>query len=372
MKKLIFRKFIKDTVYFFLLMSVTLGLIVWTLQAVNYLDFITNDGHGLKTYFLYTTYNFPKIVHRLTPFVFFISLFFIITNYEHRNELSIFWTHGISKLKFANNLIILSVALLVFQVVIGGVVSPHFQYKARLFLKNSNMDFFSSLIKEGKFINAVNGLTIFIESKNINGSYSNIFIDDSSKSNTKMIYANNGLLITKKDNKIFKLFNGKVLNQEATKINIFEFEQIDFSLSEFSSNTILVPKVQETPSRDLFKCALAFLHNSNLNKKYNLFNCNKSIGETINQELLKRYYKPFFLPLIAIMCSFLIILPKSNLKYLKNRKIIFLLSFLILLLSETALRYAAKSNFSILVFLCVPWILFFLIYFYFYRKVRNV
>ena len=51
MKKLIFLKFAKDTSVFFLLMCLTIGLIVWTLQAVNYFDFVTQDGHGLKTYF---------------------------------------------------------------------------------------------------------------------------------------------------------------------------------------------------------------------------------------------------------------------------------------------------------------------------------
>ncbi len=105
MKKLIFRKFIKDTVFFFLLVSLTFGVIVWTLQAVNYLDFITEDGHSLKTYFQFTIYNFPKIIHRLIPFVFFISIFFVIINYDHNNELLIFWSNGISKISFANNLI---------------------------------------------------------------------------------------------------------------------------------------------------------------------------------------------------------------------------------------------------------------------------
>ena len=75
MKKLIFRKFVQDTLFFFLLVSLTLGIIVWTLQAVNYLDFITEDGHSLKTYFQFTIYNFPKIIHRLIPFVFFVSIF---------------------------------------------------------------------------------------------------------------------------------------------------------------------------------------------------------------------------------------------------------------------------------------------------------
>ena len=98
MKKLIFRKINKDTSYLFIILCLSLGLIVWTLQAVNYLDFVTQDGHGLKTYFLYSVFNFPKILHRLIPFVFFISLFLILTNYESKNELLIFGHTELQKL----------------------------------------------------------------------------------------------------------------------------------------------------------------------------------------------------------------------------------------------------------------------------------
>ena len=71
MKKLIFRKFTQDTLVFFAASVLIMALIVWTLQAVNYFDFVTQDGHGLKVYFFYTILNFPKIVHRILPFIFF-------------------------------------------------------------------------------------------------------------------------------------------------------------------------------------------------------------------------------------------------------------------------------------------------------------
>ena len=82
-----------------------MGLIVWTLQAVNYFDFVTRDGHGLKIYFFYTLLNFPKIIYRIFPFIFFISLFFTIIRYEMNNELNIFWTNGINKIEFIHILI---------------------------------------------------------------------------------------------------------------------------------------------------------------------------------------------------------------------------------------------------------------------------
>ena len=151
MKKLIFLKFAKDTTSFFILMCLVVGLIVWTLQAVNYFDFVVQDGHGLKTYFFYIILNFPKIINRIIPFIFFISLFYILIDYEMRNELLIYWTSGITKLNFARRVVLFSIILTIFQMIIGGYFSPLSQYKGREILKNSNIDFFTSLLKEGKF-----------------------------------------------------------------------------------------------------------------------------------------------------------------------------------------------------------------------------
>ena len=86
-------------------------------------------------------------------------------DYETRNELLIYWTFGVSKIKFANRIILISLILMIIQILIGGFFSPLTQYKGREYLKNSNIDFFTSLIKDGKFINVVEGLTIFIDKK---------------------------------------------------------------------------------------------------------------------------------------------------------------------------------------------------------------
>ena len=371
MKKLIFQKFAQDTLTFFVIMCLTIGLIVWTLQAVNYFDFVTQDGHGLKTYFSYIAFNFPKIVHRIIPFVFFISLFYMLINYEIRNELSIFWIHGISKIEFANKVIFLSIILTIFQIIIGSFFSPFAQYKGREFLKYSNIDFFTSLIKPGKFINAVEGLTIFIDSKNEDGTFSNIFLDDSTKINSKMIYAKSGKLISNEKNKIFKLYNGKVINKEKLKINVFEFDSIDFNLSQFSANTIIEPKIQEISSKSLIDCTLS-IYSKKINPLNFNYNCEETIVNEINQELFKRFYKPLYIPIIAILCCYLILIPKNNISYERNKKIIFLSTFFILVLSEGSLRYSTTSSISTMIYIIIPWIVFILFYFTFYKKAAHV
>ena len=78
--------------------------------------------------------------------------------------------------------------------------------------------------------------------------------------------------------KVFKLFKGKVINNEESKIKVFEFDQIDFSLSEFTSSTILVPKNQEVPSKDLFKCSLKLFKSSKETKFKYFKRKEKTIG----------------------------------------------------------------------------------------------
>ena len=369
MKKLIFRKFAKDTSVFFIMLCFVVGLIVWTMQAVNYFDFVTQDGHGLKTYFSYIVFNFPKIIHRIIPFIFFISLFYMLVDYEMRNELLIYWTSGINKFDFANKIIFFSLILTFLQIIIGSFFSPLSQYKGREYLKNSNIDFFTSLIKEGKFINAVDGLTIFIKTKNNDGTFSEVFIDDSSKSVSKIIYAKKGIILENEKKKVFKLYNGQVINKDKKKINIFKFDEIDFNLADYSSNTILSPKIQEMPSTLLLSCKIKKFSNLDNNKKYN-FRCKKDLMNEINQELLKRFYKPLYIPIVTLMCCFLMIVPKNHISYKKNQKIIFFMTFLIIIFSEASLRYSTISSLTTLIYLVIPWLVFILIYIFFYNRVK--
>ena len=143
MEKLLFRKLIADISFRALTITFTIGLIVWIIQAVNYLDFVIDDGHNFKIYFLYNLYNFPKIIHRILPFVFAISIFFELIKYEKNNELLIFWTNGVTKKKFVKNLINFSLIVMLVQILIGSFISPNNQFKGKINSKKFKYGFFT-------------------------------------------------------------------------------------------------------------------------------------------------------------------------------------------------------------------------------------
>ena len=165
MKKLIFRNFISDIASFFLIGAITLTLIVWVIQAVNFLDFVSEDGHSFKVYFLYSLLNFPKIFSKLIIFILFISIFYIISKYEENNEILIFWTNGIKKIDLINNLIKFSFLVIIFQIILNLFIVPSSQDLARSYIRESTIDFFPSLLKSKHFNDTVSNLTIFIEEK---------------------------------------------------------------------------------------------------------------------------------------------------------------------------------------------------------------
>ena len=123
-EKIVFKKFLLDNTYFFLLCSLSLSLIVWIIQAVNFLDIVAEDGHSLKIYFTYTILNLPRIFSKILIFVFFISVFYIINKYEENNEILVYWTNGIKKINFINFLFKFSILFLLVQLFLNIFISP--------------------------------------------------------------------------------------------------------------------------------------------------------------------------------------------------------------------------------------------------------
>ena len=372
MEKILFRKLILDISLRALIITFTIGLIVWIIQAANYLDFVIDDGHNFTIYFYYNLFNFPKIIHRILPFVFGISVFFELIKYEKNNELLIFWTNGITKRKFISNLINFSLIVMFLQILIGSVISPSSQLKAREFLKNSNMDFLPNLIKQGKFIDTVSGLTIFINEKTDKNSFKNIYIQegnilDLKSDDNQIIYAQEGFL-DNTDKKIFKLLNGKIISTNKNRLISFEFEKIDYDLSKFESRTIKIAKMQELPTKKILECSISLMREVSYREK--MFLCDYESLKNINQEIYKRFIKPMYFPLLTLVCCFLLTFSRIENNFTLKTIKVFLFIFLILVLSEIIMRYIESSQLLFSLVIILPVGIYFLIYNFLISKVN--
>jgi len=373
MKKIIFRKIIFDVNIFFLIVLLSIASIVWVIQAVNYLDFVSEDGHGLKVYFYYTILNFPKILSAIVPFIFFLSLFYILSKYEDKNELLIYWTNGITKEKFTKNVISLSLIYFVLQILLTTLIVPKCQSLARSFIKTSTIDFFPSLLKEKKFIDTVENLTIFIEKKNDDGEMFNIFLKDKVDTiKSQVIYAKKGILKKINKNNFLILSYGKIINIEDKKIIALDFEETRVNLSKYATKSTTWPKIQEHKTSTLVGCIINTLSQKVLIKENFYLRCNPQFYYEVVQELLKRIYLPIYIPIIALIACFLILRSKESYNYTKLKFLLFLFGFLIIVFSQLSIRASSLYNLAFVPILIMPMIIFYLTFVLFKTKANKI
>jgi len=373
MKKLIFQKLFRDILMLFIVLSLSLTVIVWVMQAVNFLDFVSEDGHGFKVYFSYTLLNFPKIFSRLLIITFFISIIYTIIRYEENNELILFWMLGISKIQFITNVIKFSIFFLIIQILLTSIISPMAQDSARSFIRSSNIDLFPSLIKKKKFIDTVSNLTIYVDEINKNKKImSNIFIKDQSDSDSKfqIILAKEGQLININNNNYLLLKNGEIFNSDGNKSNSFKFENFEFNLSNFVTKTTTIPKIQETETTTLVKCIINNTYNKNLKINPKKLNCDKKSTKNISEELLKRFYLPLYMPLITLIGCLLILKTKEENTYRSYKIFIFSLGFIVIFFSEASIKYVGENLINNLLFILIPLIIYLFMHLFLMKKLN--
>ena len=139
MDKIIFRKLFYDILTFFLLASLSISLIIWVVQAVNFLDIVSEDGHSLSVYFSYSLLNFPK--SSVNNYVHFFYFYIYVLNKYEENEILVFWSNGIKKISLINFVLKISFLFFMLQLLLNLFIVPVTQDKSRKYLKESNIDF---------------------------------------------------------------------------------------------------------------------------------------------------------------------------------------------------------------------------------------
>ena len=371
MKKIVYKKISKDCVNFFLLVIFTISIIIWVLQAVNYLDFVIEDGHGFLVYFKYTLLSFPKIISRIFPFAIFLAFSYILLKYENKNELVIFWNFGIKKINFINFFIKFSLWFVLVSLLLNAVITPFTQDKARSFIRSSNLDFFESILKPKKFIGVIGNLTIYFDEKNKNGELINIFLNEKKNANNSLTtFAKTATINIKSNTKILTLYDGRSINVINGKISEFEFSKTDYNISKFSSNTIMHQKTQEVTTIDLIRCSLFFKDSIKNKNVIRINNCISSNLENIYKELYSRLIKPLYVTFLISIALLFILKSKSDHTFNINKYKIYLFAFLFIIFLESSSKFISTNMIQNLFLSILPIFFTLFIYLYFLMKLK--
>ena len=135
MKNRIYKYFFHEFLRYFSVVIFGLTAVIWTIQAVNFLDLVTDDGHAFRIYLLYSILNVPKMLTKLIPFSFLIASILTILKLEKDNELIVLWTSGLNKIYIVNLVFRISILIMIMQLIMSVIINPQTLNTSRTLLK---------------------------------------------------------------------------------------------------------------------------------------------------------------------------------------------------------------------------------------------
>jgi lipopolysaccharide export system permease protein len=332
------------------------------------------DGRDYLVYINYTLLNLPKIISRILPFALFFSFSYVLARYEGNNELIVFWNYGVEKIEVINFFVKFSIIIMILQIFLNSFIVPKTQDMARSFLRTSSVDFLDNFIKPKKFNDTIKGLTIYAEDKDKDGNLKNIYLKKVGDNKNQITFAKKGRFEIKKGAKILVLIDGQTINEVNKKISNFSFLESDFNFIDLKTNTITTVKTQETSTIKLINCIkdLNTLNQKNSKDKNNIIalNCSNRNINNVYTELYKRIIVPFYIPILMIISLLHIVRSKESINYFKYRVILFLIGFLLIILSESSLKIIEDDIISNIKFIVMPLIILAITYAFLFYNLR--
>ena len=368
MKKILFRKLLRDYLSFFLISLFCSSIIIWVFQAVNYLDIMIEDGRDYLVYINYSLLNFPKIVSRLFPFVLFFSLFFVTIKSENNNELIIFWNFGIHKLDLIFFVIKISIILMTIQILFTSLLVPKSQDLARNFLRTSSVNIFENFIKPQKFNDTIKGVTIYSENKDSDGNLYNLYLKKDNRDGFQITYAKKGIFKEFNQIPVLVLYDGETITNGSSGITNIGFSKSDFPLNNFKTNTTTYIKTQELSSIKLYKCINSVYLSKDKKLDKNIENCSIQNLKNIFKEIYKRLIIPFYIPLLSLISFLVILSSKESANFNKLKIITFLSGMFFIIFSETTVRLISDNVLRNTLIVVIPFLSFMIIYIFIWNK----
>ena len=197
-----------------------------------------------------------------------------------------------------------------------GTNSDIFQPKSLFISTGNNYNSFLPTIRIQQFSDSFKGFTFMVEKK-VGNELKNVFIhddantlknltSDSSTTKSTTIVAQNGIVQEKQ----MILFDGQILTSKKNNLenDVVKFQQLNIDLKNLQTSTIKVPKLQETSTIDLIKCLSSPTN-------YKTLNCAVDTKKEIITVLNRRISLPFYIPIVALLCSFLLIKSQKKVNF---------------------------------------------------------
>lgn len=253
------------------LLSVTLGLValIWLTQSLRLVELVVNRGLSLSVFLELTGLLIPNFVAVILPITIFVVVQFVYQRLAGDRELTVMSAAGLSPYAMARPALVLTgfVVITCYMLNLWLVPLSYTAFREYQFEIRNRMAAF--LLQEGVFTPISQDLTVYVRSRERNGTLRGILVEDARQRNSRAtILAETGQLVEGKAGPQVILHNGsrQQIDKTTGRLNVLTFVENSIDLAstnkgdeqryrdaaEMSTGELLHPP-PDTPTRDLGK-----------------------------------------------------------------------------------------------------------------------
>jgi lipopolysaccharide export system permease protein len=243
---------------FLALVVVTAGLtaLIWLTQSLRFVELVVNHGLSFGVFLHLTSLLIPSFITVILPITTFVVVQFVYQRLSGDRELTVMRGAGLSPLSLARPALAVAVLAAVAGFALNLWVVPATLADFREFQWEIRNKMAAFLLQEGVFTPISDKLTVYIRSRDTDGTLRGILVDDGRDPTAHAtILAESGRLLEGPNGPQVLLFNGsrEEIDHQTGRLNILTFKQNEIDLADAAHNDETRPAdMSEVPLSKLF------------------------------------------------------------------------------------------------------------------------
>jgi lipopolysaccharide export system permease protein len=203
-------------------------------QTLSALDVVVRNGQSPWVLMKVTALALPPLLSLILPISLFVGALIALNRLQTEQEVVICFAAGMSRWRVMSPAIRLSVLFALVALVLNVWVQPYTFRLMRQEYYRVRTDLAASLVREGEFVQAGNGLTVYVQSVDQSGLLREPFIHVQGPHGATVYAAQEGRIVKHDDKPAFVLRHGAQQEFSPTGVlNYLSFDQDVFDLSPF-------------------------------------------------------------------------------------------------------------------------------------------
>ena len=237
----------------FLFFCLILAGLIWLTQAVRLIDTVLTSGQSLWRLIEFSLLVLPRVLTLVVPISAFAATIFVINKLYSEAELVVMMMSGQGPFELARPVAVFGLMMGVVTLALTHFVAPIGERKLVENRTEIRSEIANSLIREGRFLHPIDGLTLFIQDTDSEGRMAGMFLQDDRDPLRPVTYtAEEAVFLRDGDIAQLVMRRGIALNYAARQgiLARVQFESFSYDLSELvapESATPVRPEALPTP-----------------------------------------------------------------------------------------------------------------------------